>query len=287
MTNEKLYEVLGDINEKHVKEAREHHKAKKPVWLKWGAMAACLCLVVGIAIHVLNPKGGPGQDDPLRPLNVIEYNGAYYEGIDMTDTKTLDAFNLPYEITEDMIGASLGAGLGPAGEKTEQTLYQYLPYADIITITTELKQERAQRAVYIVEDGGAYSFALFCNFIGFDSNTHTEASEMFVVYGVDEPADIVSITIGKDKITDAEQIKALFDNLNNSYAMGNDDYQNAVFKGMSEEEQQSLSIELADSMIEIRIETAEGIAINNLRYYPTINYVSWALNYYKLDAPIA
>ncbi len=46
MTNEKLYEVLGDINEKYVKEAREYRKAKKPVWLKWGAMAACLCLVV-------------------------------------------------------------------------------------------------------------------------------------------------------------------------------------------------------------------------------------------------
>ena len=286
MTNEKLYEVLGDINEKRVKEARDYRKAKKPVWVKWGAMAACLCLVVGLAIPVLNPKGGPGQDDPLRPLNMIEYNGAYYEGIDMTDTKTLDSFNLPHEITTDMIGASLGTGLDSAGEKTEQILYQYVPYADIVTITDELKQERTQRAVYIVEDGGAYSFALFCNFIGFDSNTHTEASEMFVVYGVDEAEDIASITIGNDKITDADQLKALFDNLNSSYAMGNDDYQNAVFKGMSEEKQQALSTELADSMIEIKIETTEGIAINNLCYYPTINYVSWALNYYKLGNPI-
>ena len=286
MTNEKLYEVLGDINGKRVKEAREYRKAKKPVWLKWGAMAACLCLVVGLAIPVLNPKGGPGQDDPLRPLNVIEYNGAYYEGIDMTDTKTLDSFNLPHEITADMIGDSLGSGLDSAGEKTEQVLYQYVPYVDIVTITDELKQERAQRAVYIVEDGGAYSFALFCNFIGFDSNTHTEASAMFVVYGVDEAEDIASITIGKDQITDADKIKALFDNLNSAYAMGNDDYQNAVFKGMSEEKQQALSVELAESMIEIKIETAEGIAINNLCYYPTINYVSWALNYYKLGNPI-
>ena len=46
MTNEKLYEVLGDINEKHVNEAREYRKAKKPIWIKWGAMAACLCFVV-------------------------------------------------------------------------------------------------------------------------------------------------------------------------------------------------------------------------------------------------
>lgn len=287
MRKEEFAEAFGDINEKHIAEARADRKAKKPVWIKWGAMAACLCLVVGIAIPVLNPKGGPGQDDDLRPLNVIEYNGAYYEGIDMAEKNVLDTYNLPHEITSDMIGSSLGAGLDHNGEQTGQVFYQYAPYADIVTITTELEQERAQRAVYIVEDGGAYSFALFCNFVPFDSNTHTEASEMFAVYGVDAAEDIASITIGKDKITDADQIEALFDNLNSSYAMGNDDYQNTVFKGMSEEEQQALSIELADSMIEVQIVTTDGVVINNLCYYPTINYVSWALNYYKLDTPIA
>lgn len=287
MTNEKLYEVLGDINEKHVKEAGEYRKTKKPVWLKWGAVAACLCLVVGLAIPVLTPKGGPGQSDHLRPLNVMEYNGAYYESVDMTDKEVLDTYNLPHEITADMVGISLGAGLDHDGKPTEQTLHQYVPYADIVTITTGLEQERVQRAVYIVEDGGAYSFALFCNFIGFDSNTHTEASEMFVVYGVDEVEDIASITIDGKEVTDRDKIKALFDNLYNSYAMGNNDYQNAVFKGMSEEEQQALSIELADSMIEIGIATTEGVAINHIGYFPTINYVSWALNYYKLDGPIA
>ena len=45
MTNEKLYEILGDINEKNVYEARAYHKAKKPIWAKWGAIAACLVLV--------------------------------------------------------------------------------------------------------------------------------------------------------------------------------------------------------------------------------------------------
>ena len=46
MTNEKLYEVLGDINEKYVSEARVYQKAKKPIWVKWGAIVACLCLMV-------------------------------------------------------------------------------------------------------------------------------------------------------------------------------------------------------------------------------------------------
>lgn len=50
MTNEKLYEVLGDINEKYVSEARVYQKAKKPIWAKWGAIAACLVLVCVVAI---------------------------------------------------------------------------------------------------------------------------------------------------------------------------------------------------------------------------------------------
>ena len=50
MTNEKLYEILGDINEKHVYEARAYHKAKKPILAKWGAIAACLVLVCVVAI---------------------------------------------------------------------------------------------------------------------------------------------------------------------------------------------------------------------------------------------
>lgn len=287
MNRKDLYNSFNEVDDDILERSDAATKRKaNPIWLKWGAIAACLCLMVSIAIPVLHHKGGPGQDDPLRPLNVIEYNGAYYEGIDMSDTKTLDKYNLPHEITADMIGTSLGAGLDSKGEQTEQTFYQYAPYADILTITTELKQERAQRAVYIVEEDGVYSFALFCNFISFDSNTHTEASEMFVVYGIDESADIANITIGNDKITDSEKIKELFDTLYHSYAMGNDDYQNTVFKGMSEEEQQALSIELADSMVEIRIETTEGLVINNIRYQPTIQFVSWALNYYKLDSAL-
>ena len=37
MTNEKLYEVLGDINEKYVSEARVYQKAKKPIWATMGS----------------------------------------------------------------------------------------------------------------------------------------------------------------------------------------------------------------------------------------------------------
>lgn len=47
MKKEQLYEVIGDINENYINDAHKTIKKKsRPVWVKWGAMVACLCLVV-------------------------------------------------------------------------------------------------------------------------------------------------------------------------------------------------------------------------------------------------
>ena len=46
MTNENLYEAIGDISDKKIKEAKQIRKSKQPIWIRWGAMVACLCLVV-------------------------------------------------------------------------------------------------------------------------------------------------------------------------------------------------------------------------------------------------
>lgn len=51
MTKEKLYEILGDISEKKIKEAGDYRKAPRPAWRGWCAVAACLCLVaVGVLV---------------------------------------------------------------------------------------------------------------------------------------------------------------------------------------------------------------------------------------------
>jgi hypothetical protein len=54
MKKEEFSEVFGDINENYVKEAETVKKARKPAWVKWGAMAACLCLVVATAVAIPN-----------------------------------------------------------------------------------------------------------------------------------------------------------------------------------------------------------------------------------------
>lgn len=74
MTTEELYEILGDIDERCVKEAKEYRIPKKRIWRKWGAIAACLCLVaVGtfIAIGLLGrivtkPNDIQGTDNAQR-----------------------------------------------------------------------------------------------------------------------------------------------------------------------------------------------------------------------------
>lgn len=59
MKKEELYETFSDISEAHVKEARQT-RAKKSVWVKWVAAAACLCLIIG-GIWSLRPQQDSGH----------------------------------------------------------------------------------------------------------------------------------------------------------------------------------------------------------------------------------
>ncbi len=57
MNAKKFSDAMSEPDTNYVDEALTYKKkAKKPVWIKWGAMAACLCLVAGgISVpHILN-----------------------------------------------------------------------------------------------------------------------------------------------------------------------------------------------------------------------------------------
>lgn len=125
MKNEKLYEVLGDINEKYVKEAREYRNTKKSIWIKWGAMAACLCLMIGLVIPILNNETAAPQQDELPPVSeelppmidegpagmytpdqteIVEFNGAEYVVCGKGEEAVLQEYGIPAELTEDLAG---------------------------------------------------------------------------------------------------------------------------------------------------------------------------------------
>ena len=83
MTDEKLYEVLGDINGKYVKEAWEYRKSNRKVWLKRSAAAACLCLAIAAGRGVLPnfPTASEISDTVTAPM--ITMNGRNYFAPDM------------------------------------------------------------------------------------------------------------------------------------------------------------------------------------------------------------
>lgn len=72
MTNEKLYEAIGDINERHILEAKQPKEKKPFSWVKVYALAACLCLVVGMSsfwlVMINAPSNGGGFGDPGSKL---------------------------------------------------------------------------------------------------------------------------------------------------------------------------------------------------------------------------
>lgn len=67
MNSKKFSEAMSELDSKYVDEAINYKKkAKKPVWIKWGAMAACLCLIVVAIITVpsmLSPQESEGGGD--------------------------------------------------------------------------------------------------------------------------------------------------------------------------------------------------------------------------------
>ena len=95
MSNENIYDGITGIREDIVQKVenyqfkkKENKKSGKKAWMKWGAMAACACLVVGVGMFMLDrgghdgahSGGGGGESGtvfmsyagPVFPLNVFE-----------------------------------------------------------------------------------------------------------------------------------------------------------------------------------------------------------------------
>ena len=128
MRKEDFAEVLGDINEKHIIEARAGRKAKKPVWIKWGAMAACFCLLIAAMIAVPNlfpgttPTLPDNNDFPVHDSSV-QTNPNQSEGqhtetvrtpwtLHFNEVSSMIAANRPYykgTFTEDLTDVELAA----------------------------------------------------------------------------------------------------------------------------------------------------------------------------------
>ncbi len=283
MINENILDAIGGINENAVQDAKAYKCSKSQRRIKWGAIAACLCLVVSMAISVLHHKSGIENEDPAKHIAALEFNGKFYEAV--KSPEILEKYGLPSEITEAMAGDHVsylksdgGVGYECTSAKTDIELYQYIP--------------AACECVYVLRDGEEWYTALFCNFYQYDSNTNCSLSELYRVYGIDDADDIKSITKMSDDneneigapVAERQEITEFYNMTIALVSYGNDDFQAEVFDGISEEDQQDSQNAFADDRQDLRIETKDGLCFF-ITLYPNYDwiYCGSTMSYYKID----
>ena len=71
MKKEELFEIIGEVDEQKVLAAgtTKHSKKKtNAIWIRWGVMAACLCLVVGLVFNISNSSSPRLSEDEISQL---------------------------------------------------------------------------------------------------------------------------------------------------------------------------------------------------------------------------
>lgn len=77
MNGKKLLEAVGEVNDSYVEEAAGYRKSRKaPLWLRWGAVAACLCVAAVSAAVLLRVNEGvtpdPAPVEVTKPIITVD-----------------------------------------------------------------------------------------------------------------------------------------------------------------------------------------------------------------------
>ena len=260
MTPKKFSHALGEIGDKYVSESINYTAAKKKnAWIKWGAMAACLALVISFAI----PLTQISQDKlPTEDIQRIEYNNAYYEVCEEKSVLKRLGIKAPINETDagDMITYLTKKNPGGKSEyiatveKTDIVLYSYAA--------------APCEAVYVICDNGEYNAVVFNNYVLPDTES-ISLEMLYSIYAVKNAENISSISVVNDwfekktvgpKITDKEMLAEFY-----SYSIALKDYSNDDYHEMNyghiatEEELLQAYDQTNENKMTIMLETADGL----------------------------
>lgn len=159
---EKLYNSISNIDGQYIEDARTKKIKTTPVWKKWGAMAACLCLIVAGAV-VLPRFIGNNPPSTLSPSQegegvyefTMEESDVHYCPISFSQRKTfglvdVNATGLTNENTYQITADDLGDVMGVVGDSQDEsiigeTVYHFIKFP-------------ADDSICIVEVRGTYEF---------------------------------------------------------------------------------------------------------------------------------
>lgn len=263
MKAEKLMKAIGNISDTHI----EEFAVIKPVffakfaWLKVASIFACFSILIGVVLITLNFINRPIIDE-MPDVQACIVGDEYYELI--KDKKALETRGLSQEITAAMIGDYIGSCRLESDGRVGNA-YDYLGYNGDSVLIFELESQ--------------YFYLFFCN--PTDINVITSMSELMDRYGLRD--DITNITIdGKVLLTDGENID-IADELLNATALTGNEFNDKVFKGKTEEEQQTLMKNMQSVKIVVYGSSADTLVMD---YYPSIGYAYSANTYYEFTTEL-
>lgn len=289
MKEEKIFELIADIDEMYVAEARaKSAKKKQPVWIKWVVTAACFALVVATGSPLINNFVQRFDKDPTDLILLIEYDNAYYEVIE-NNPEFLERKGIKTDISNDVAGSHI------TYLKKEKPEAEYSDYIVSVEETDIELLEYApvnQKAVRILRDGDKYYAAVFCNYL-IDDTESLPFDEVFKVYGISKDEDIKSVVSVKpdneykangNAVTDSDLIKSFYNEIITLEKFSEDEFDKTQFTYEDENKADGYHGQFADDRNDIMIETADGLRFV-ISYYPTYDWVNASLTqtYYKLS----
>lgn len=253
MKAETLFLTLGEAGEPYLDEVQKKRTPRVPT-----VVAACLLLALILPMLV------PGTDkQPTPVLETLVWQERIYELVERSDRLDLERMD------SSRVGEPVGTGRMESGGK-EITLYQYIP-----------EQGRSCEALLAVQDEQGWRYAVFCNYRTGEVTKpvpYHDSAHLLSLHGVDGPEDIASLRVDGRK---SDRKNDLINALLGASHYGEELYQNKIYGGLTEEEQQKKSRSLAETCLDLRLETVSGLVFW-MRYQPETGFVDWCLGHYKL-----
>ena len=186
MRKEAMFEVLGDLDESYIKDAHNTApvKVKKPVWVKWGSMAACLCLVMVCAVTLFPSKqydtmtGDPVQSvitgDPIKPGETASDVNNTLPGVAHTEnaiTNNKIIINTINGISTDRMNVNLM--MDDFIEMSPEEMREYYGIDYIPDVPVDIKPWREQRSGIYKRNGGTGEVYWDANILNYSNEDFT------------------------------------------------------------------------------------------------------------------
>lgn len=229
MNRDDLYRSIGEIDDDILERSERASRSRtKTIWLKWAAVAACLCLVFacGLFYHAQNPDDF--QTLVTQGSQTLMLQSATNSLLHQACIPIADQTAVYWQV--DANPDQLKRFMGAQFHETESAIW-YRP-------------EGSDNLKYLIRQGssGKLTLWVFSSFEMGDGETYTYGDVLRIVFGVDNAEDIVSITtspftnnntdlgkaiqkkIGTHTYDDPEDISAFYDVIQDVVCFGEGSY---------------------------------------------------------------